>query len=267
MLNIGKRKRLILSLGLLGILLIGLVVSQYLVRRSQEPRGRATANTVTLSLLPAQLTVAPGQAFSIAVYLDTGNLFASAADLRVTYNLQLITGVNVDSLGTNNFFTIPGTTPSLHILNQGRISTSGTNSGLATVTLGTGPTSSGKKGVGQLALINFTAGSQPGTAAITIDPATLISAIGMHSTNVVGTRNNATISIVQTSPAPSPTTLPTYKVFNSSTSYNGNLGGLTGADAKCQSRAAAAGLTGTYKAWLSSTTINAKDRLPDAKYV
>lgn len=44
------------------------------------------------------------------------------------------------------------------------------------------------------------------------------------------------------------------KVFVTSTLYDGNLGGLAGGDAKCQARATAAGLAGTYKAWLSDTT-------------
>lgn len=42
-------------------------------------------------------------------------------------------------------------------------------------------------------------------------------------------------------------------VFATSTLYNGNLGGLTGADNKCQSLAETAGLPGTFKAWLSGT--------------
>jgi hypothetical protein len=40
-------------------------------------------------------------------------------------------------------------------------------------------------------------------------------------------------------------------VFISSQSYNGNMGGLIGADNKCQALAAAAGLPGVFKAWLS----------------
>lgn len=47
--------------------------------------------------------------------------------------------------------------------------------------------------------------------------------------------------------------------FVTSSTHNGNLGGLTGADAICQARAAAGGLpggaeSGTYKAWLSDST-------------
>jgi hypothetical protein len=41
--------------------------------------------------------------------------------------------------------------------------------------------------------------------------------------------------------------------FVTSTTYTGNLGGLAGADDKCQARAEAGGFWGTYKAWLSST--------------
>src|SRR5262249_20523455 len=43
-------------------------------------------------------------------------------------------------------------------------------------------------------------------------------------------------------------------VFTTSTKTNGNLGGLTGGDAFCQARAQAAGLAGTYMAWLSDST-------------
>jgi hypothetical protein len=43
-------------------------------------------------------------------------------------------------------------------------------------------------------------------------------------------------------------------VFLTSEKYTGDLGGLTGADAKCQELASAAGLLGTYRAWLSDTT-------------
>ena len=43
-------------------------------------------------------------------------------------------------------------------------------------------------------------------------------------------------------------------VFVSSDLHSGNLGGLNGADSKCQGLADAAGLSGTYKAWLSDST-------------
>jgi len=51
------------------------------------------------------------------------------------------------------------------------------------------------------------------------------------------------------------------RVFVSSAAYSGNLGGLAGADMKCQILADAAGLHGTWKAWLSSSSANAFTRL------
>lgn len=54
---------------------------------------------------------------------------------------------------------------------------------------------------------------------------------------------------------------PPKQVFVSSETYDGNLGGLPGADAKCQTLATAAGLTGTFKAWLSTGTTTATSRL------
>jgi hypothetical protein len=43
--------------------------------------------------------------------------------------------------------------------------------------------------------------------------------------------------------------------------YDGALGGLQGADQTCQTLATTAGLTGTFKAWLSDSTTAAADRL------
>ena len=54
------------------------------------------------------------------------------------------------------------------------------------------------------------------------------------------------------------------RIFVSSALYTGNLGGLTGADSKCQTLADAAGLCGKFKAWLSDPTGDAVDRLTHA---
>ena len=54
--------------------------------------------------------------------------------------------------------------------------------------------------------------------------------------------------------------------FVTSTSYDGNLGGLAGADQKCQVLAEAAGLpANVYKAWLSTSAVDAKGRLGSAR--
>jgi hypothetical protein len=55
-------------------------------------------------------------------------------------------------------------------------------------------------------------------------------------------------------------------VFVTSVAYDGNLGGLAGADQKCQALAEAAGLpANTYRAWLSTASVNAIARLGAAR--
>lgn len=50
------------------------------------------------------------------------------------------------------------------------------------------------------------------------------------------------------------------RAFVTSTTYTGNLGGISGADALCQARADAASLGGSWIAWLSTSAINAISR-------
>jgi hypothetical protein len=57
---------------------------------------------------------------------------------------------------------------------------------------------------------------------------------------------------------------PNIAFVTSTSNHTGNLGGLTGADAICNARAQAVNLPGTYRAWLSTTTVNAIDRLGSA---
>lgn len=57
-------------------------------------------------------------------------------------------------------------------------------------------------------------------------------------------------------------TLPYKRVFVTNTQYDGNLGGLAGADTKCQTIANNKGWgQTTWKAWLSSSTVSATSRL------
>lgn len=58
--------------------------------------------------------------------------------------------------------------------------------------------------------------------------------------------------------------VPPNIMFVTSATFSANLGGLSGADAKCQAAATAGGLQGTYVAWLSTNSVNAIDRLSGA---
>lgn len=60
---------------------------------------------------------------------------------------------------------------------------------------------------------------------------------------------------------PAGITCPSKLVFVTTGMFNGNMGGLAGADAQCQSEASQAGLSGVYKAWLSTLASPASDRL------
>lgn len=51
------------------------------------------------------------------------------------------------------------------------------------------------------------------------------------------------------------------------TRFDGNLGGLAGADAKCNAAAAALGLGGHWVALLSTDTVDARDRIADGRYI
>ncbi len=67
-------------------------------------------------------------------------------------------------------------------------------------------------------------------------------------------------------PTPTVTATPEFnRVFVTSTLQNGDLDGLAGADLICEQRAAAGGLPGTYRAWLSTATVNAFTRLGSAQ--
>lgn len=65
-------------------------------------------------------------------------------------------------------------------------------------------------------------------------------------------------------PAPLPPSTAYKRVFITSTTHNGNLGGLEGGDSICETQAWATNLRGTWKAWLSGQGASAATRLTHA---
>lgn len=53
------------------------------------------------------------------------------------------------------------------------------------------------------------------------------------------------------------------RIFITSETFDGNLGGLAGADSACHAAASSATLGGSWRAWLSTSTSNAIDRIVD----
>lgn len=60
--------------------------------------------------------------------------------------------------------------------------------------------------------------------------------------------------------------VPRRRVFATSEAHAANLGGLAGADVRCQAAADLAKLGGTYRAWISTSVLAAKDRLPATSF-
>jgi PKD repeat protein len=81
--------------------------------------------------------------------------------------------------------------------------------------------------------------------------------------NVVTKSVSVVVSDIFNTPncGPSPTPQPVNRAFVTSTNHDGNLGGLSGADTVCQTRADAANLGGQWKAWISDGTTSAGSRL------
>ena len=78
--------------------------------------------------------------------------------------------------------------------------------------------------------------------------------------------NQATLSCGDTS-VQIPCVQPPKTVFVTSETYTGDLGGLAGADEKCNALASDAGLTGTYMAWLSDTSASPATRFTKSSTV
>jgi hypothetical protein len=64
-----------------------------------------------------------------------------------------------------------------------------------------------------------------------------------------------------------PASNASFFVTSANPGQGGNLGGLAGADAHCNALATAAGITGkTWRAYLSTSTVNARDRIGDGPW-
>ncbi len=127
-----------------------------------------------------------------------------------------------------------------------------------------------------------------GTATATATPIATLTATAtpMPTFTVTATPTPAATTTATTTPSATPTAtatvIPTstptatpsgFKfVFVTSAEFLGNLGGLAGGDAKCKTAADASTFDGgklqgrTWRAWLSTSTVDAKDRIPDTEY-
>jgi hypothetical protein len=74
---------------------------------------------------------------------------------------------------------------------------------------------------------------------------------------------NASTGDAGTTAPPASNASGTKRVFITSIKYNGNLGGIDGADSKCNKSAAIAMIGGTWRAWISNDQQDAVHRIKD----
>jgi hypothetical protein len=107
------------------------------------------------------------------------------------------------------------------------------------------------------------------TASSTTASSTTATSTTASSTTSSSTASSASSSAASSSASGGPPAFAK-RVFVTSATYTGNLklqgsgaDGLDGGDKLCQLAASAATLGGTWRAWLSTTTVNAIDRIAD----
>ena len=91
-----------------------------------------------------------------------------------------------------------------------------------------------------------------------------VNSLGGVSAEPLPTPSPTPTPVPTSTPTPTVTPIPMKRVFITSANYNGNLGGLSGADGKCQQLANSKSFGGIWKAWLSSSETAAGDRLTHA---
>ncbi|MBA3458809.1 MAG: hypothetical protein H0T46_02530 [Deltaproteobacteria bacterium] len=101
------------------------------------------------------------------------------------------------------------------------------------------------------------------SSAASAAPSTLSSFTGWSGSGCTGT-GGCTFTITANSTVNAAYKLRPNLMFTTGATFDGNLGGLLGADRNCQAAAAGRGLPGTYRAYLGATGVNARSRIAPA---
>jgi len=202
-------------------LLVAIPVTFFVVKQQQEIRQKAAPAT-TMSLTPAQKTAKVGDTVSLDVNIDTGENSIVAASVYLTFD-----PVKLQAQSIVNSSQFP------NILSSGDIS----QTGKASIAVGTASISQPFKGIGAVATIKFTVLQQSDTPiTVRFGPESFAGSIGEGSTNALigttpssititadgtgGTTPSPTIATTGTSPSPtgiSGTPLPTSAVSTTPT--------------------------------------------------
>lgn len=221
------------------LLFLGLVASVFLITQPQffKPKA-APSTTLDLSFQSTTTTIKTYDTFDLNININTNGNQIIGAELYISFDKTKLEALEA-TLGT---FLTGAYVIEKNLDNQ---------NGKVTFKLLIPVDKTPKSGPGTLALLRFRARSA-GTTTVNFSSETLIAAVNEGAQNVLKTTTPINFTIL-------PSGDPTKKVFVTSTTHSGNLGGLTGADSFCQARAG--GLGGTWKAWLSSSTQTTASRI------
>ena len=244
-------ERGIAHLLILIILALGLAGGLYLVSNPQIFQPKASAPLplgpeVSFALRADKNEYSINSSAIVTLYVRSDHDLANLFNAKINFNKDLLEVTEITPTGT--FIGTANIIENTYDNNAGTISI-----------VGTIPNPGGKTTTGESAAtignIYFKIKSQPGTASITFDNSSQIIS-NSDNLNIIAQLHNGDHELnITINPAASSSPVSgENRVFVTSASYTGNLGGVSGADQKCQDSANSASLGGTWKAWVSNVS-------------
>jgi hypothetical protein len=172
-----------------GILLLAIPVTVFLVGKNQETRKRAAPAT-TLELAPATYTVKVNDKFTLEAKINTGENQVNTIKLQVVYDPKILTVEDIANGPLAPTITLSGKTDP---------------SGKAAITVGAQSTTQPVVGTGTVAYFYMkviAASASPTTVRFAASPDTYITSLGENDTNVLVGTTNTTVTILSPDEAP-----------------------------------------------------------------
>ncbi len=172
-------KKLVFILVIL-LLLLAIPASVFLVAQRQELRKRAAPAT-TLSIVPATLTKAPGDVFTMEVKIDTGVNQVIATEISLTFDPEKL---EAQSITNGSLFP--------NILTSGLV-----DRGVTSISVGAASSAQPVTGTGTAAVVRFKAlaGTGDTPATIRFGPNTFVGGLGESGKNILIGSNPSRVTI------------------------------------------------------------------------
>lgn len=188
---LGKNK--IVSLLSVMLLVLGLGAGIFALNRSLEMRVGAGGGSLKL-LSSSNIPTQSGSEFTVDVYLDTGGMQVTAADIKVRYDKNLLEGKSITNTGFLPTNLVNGNVDN--------------NNGMASIVIGSEPTNpkSGNAVIAKMVLRLKSNLPQSGTT-ISLDRSSAVAAIGMEG-NIISTYTDLLVAPPTPTQVPAPTSSP-----------------------------------------------------------